>query len=77
MRCSVTETFAFILFVFAVTTFKEDYLRIPFESKNVCGDTVEKPTVVRDYDSATRKVVQTLFQCPEGVDINVVGRLVE
>ena len=41
------------------------------------ADTVEEPAVVADDDSTTGKVLQALFKCTQGVDINVVSGLVK
>ena len=41
------------------------------------GDAIEKPAVVADDDGATAEVLQRLFQGPEGVDVQVVGGLVQ
>ena len=41
------------------------------------ADAVKEPTVVGDDHRTTGKVIQTLLQRTQRVDINVVGRLVE
>ena len=40
-------------------------------------DTVEEPTVVRNDDRTTGEVLQSFFECPECVHIDIVGRFVE
>ena len=35
-------------------------------------DTVEEPTVVRNDDRTTGEVLQSFFECPECVHINIV-----
>ncbi len=41
------------------------------------ADFIQKVAVVRDHDDRVRKVYQELFQPVDGVDIKVVGRLVQ
>ena len=43
----------------------------------MCADTVQEPAVVADDHGAAGKGFQTLFQGAQGVDVDVVGRLVE
>jgi hypothetical protein len=43
----------------------------------VGGDAVEEPAVVADDHGAAGEVLQRLFQGAHGVDVQVVGRLVE
>ncbi len=52
-------------------------LRVAFEGKDVRRDAVEEPAVVRDHDGAAGEVEQRLFERTQGVDVEVVGRLVE
>src|SRR5690606_12663370 len=40
-------------------------------------NTVEEPTVVRNYNGTSGKVLKPFFQSTQGVDIDVVGRFVE
>lgn len=68
---------SFVFFVVGVGAFVVDDLSVGFEGEDVGADAVEEPTVVADYDGAACKVVETFFECAEGVDVDVVGRFVE
>ena len=41
------------------------------------ADAVEEPAVVADDNGASGEIVETFFEGPEGVDVDVVGRFVE
>jgi len=43
----------------------------------MCCNTVKEPAVMGDYNGAAGKIIKTLFQCPECVHVNVIGRLVK
>ena len=77
MRLNVAETLALVLFVFGIGTLEEENLGIPFESQIVGADAVEEPTVVRYDDGTAGEVFETLFKGTQGIDVDVVGRLVE
>ena len=40
-------------------------------------DSIEEPTVMRNDNSTTCKIFQTLFECTQSIDIDIIGRLVE
>ena len=73
----IARLFPLELFVFGVATLVEDHLRIAFEREDVRTDTIQEPTVVRNDHCTTGKVLQTLFQCPQRIDVDIVGRLVK
>src|SRR5690348_11670695 len=50
---------------------------VVFERQDVGRDAVEEPAVVADDDGAAGKVLQRLFERAQGVDVEIVGRLVE
>ena len=77
MRGSVDALIAFPLLVLRVGAFVKDDLRIALEREDVGGDTVQEPTVVRDYHGTAGKVLQTLLQCTQRIYVDVVRRLVE
>ena len=52
-------------------------LAIALEGQNVRGDTVEKPAVVADDHDTAGKLQQGVFERTQGVDVEVVRRLVE
>ena len=40
-------------------------------------DTIQEPAVVRNHNGTSGEVLKSLFQCTEGVHIDIVGRLIE
>ena len=52
-------------------------LAVALEGQDVSGDAVEKPAVVGDDDRAAGEVEQRLLEGAQGVDVEIVGRLVE
>ncbi len=50
---------------------------LAFEGEHVGGDAVEEEPVVVDDDGAAGEVDERLFERPQRVDVEVVGRLVE
>ena len=65
-----------LFFVHAVVAVAPDDL-IVLECEDVRGDAVEKPAVVGDDDGTPAEVDQSFFECPQSIDIEVVGRFVE
>lgn len=41
------------------------------------ADAVEEPSVVTDNDSTARKVLESFLKGAEGINVDIVGRLVE
>ena len=58
----------------AVRSLIEDHLRVTLEREDMRGDTIQKPTVVRDDDGTAGEILQALLQRTQRVDIDVVGR---
>src|SRR5690606_41514107 len=54
-----------------------DRLGVPLERQDVGGDPVEEPAVVADDDRAAGEGGERVLQGPQGIDVEVVGRLVE
>src|SRR6266568_1603539 len=50
---------------------------LALERQHVGGDAVEEPAVVADDDRAAGEILERLLERAQGVDIEVVGRLVE
>src|SRR6266849_9345286 len=50
---------------------------LALEGEHVGGDAVEEPAVVADDDGAAGKILQRLLERAQGVDVEVVGGLVE
>ncbi len=68
----------FVVFlVFRVITVKEQDLAVSLKGQDVRADAVQKPAVVADYDDASGKALQRVFQRAQCVDIQIVGRLVK
>ncbi len=71
------EAPAAIDLVIRVVTLEPHYLALALEGEDVRRHAVEKPAVVCDDDRTAGVVEQRLFKGAQGVDIEVVGRLVE
>ncbi len=71
------EAFAALLFVGLEVAFAPVDVAVAFEGEDVRGDAVQKPAVVADHDHAAGVVEDRLFERPQRIDVEVVGRLVE
>ena len=72
-----TESFLFIRFVLRVIAIEPDNFAVPLKSQDVGRDPVEKPAVVADDDGTAPEVLYGLFQGPQRIHIEVIGRLVQ
>ena len=50
---------------------------VALEGQDVGRDAIEEPAVVTDDDRATGKIEQSVLEGPQGVDVEVVGGLVQ
>ena len=50
---------------------------VAFPREDMRGDAVEEPTVVGDHHSAARELEQRVFEGFQGLDVQIVGGLVE
>src|SRR6185295_16519860 len=66
-----------IRFVFAVVPFEPEHFTVAFERHHVGRDPVQKPAVETADDGAAGEAFQSFFECAQGVDVEIVGRLVE
>src|SRR5262245_40587668 len=66
-----------IFLVRLVVPLVPDRLAIPLEGEDVRRDAVEEPPVVTDHDRTAAEAHQGLFQGPQGIHVEVVGRLVQ
>ena len=64
-------------FVVLIVPLEPHRLAVALECQHVFGDAVEKPAVVSDDHHAAGKPEQRLFQRAQGVDVQIIGRLVE
>ena len=71
------QSLGFVHFIVGIAAFKEEHIAVAFEGQNVCADAIEEPAVVADHYGATGEAFEAFFQGTEGVDVDVVGRLVE
>ena len=71
------EALAAVLLVFRVGPLEEIYLGVALEGQDVGRDAVQEPAVVRDDHGAAGEVLDTFLQGADGVDVHVVGGLVE
>src|SRR6266700_7335193 len=66
-----------VLLVVLEVAFEPFDVAVVLEGQDVGGDAVEEPAVVADDDGAAGEILQRLFQRAQGVDVEIVGRLVE
>src|ERR1700728_2327578 len=66
-----------VRFIFGVVAVKKAYLAFTFEGEDVGCDAVEEPAVVGDDDGTAREIFQGFFERAHGVDVDIVGRLVQ
>ncbi len=71
------QALEFVLFIFGVRAFEEEHIAVALKGENVGANTVEEPSVVANYHSASCKVVKTFLERSQGVHVDVVGRLIE
>ena len=64
-------------FIVLVVTLEPDHLAVTLESEHVGGDAIQEPAVMADDHGAAGEIEKRIFQCPEGVDVEIVGGLVE
>ena len=77
LRGGFTESFLFIRFILRVIAIEPDNFAVPLKSQDVGRDPVEKPAVVADDDGTTPEVFKGLFQRPQRIHGEVIGRLVQ
>ena len=53
---------------------KKNTLESPSKAKDMCTDTVEEPTVVRDNYCTAGEIFQTFFQSTQSVYVDIIGR---
>src|SRR6516165_1500458 len=71
------EAPAAIGLVIGVVAFEPSHLAVTLEGEDMGSDPVEKPASVADDDGAARVLEQRLFESAQGVDIEIVSRLIE
>ena len=67
-----TQPLLAVRFVLAVIPLEPDHLTVPFKRENVGGDPVQEPAIVAADHGAAGKVLQSLFQRPQRIDIEIV-----
>ena len=76
-RLFTPQAFQLIGFVVRIRALEEEHVRVALEGQDMGTDAVEEPAVVADDHGTTCKVFQTFFQRTQGIDVNVIGRLVQ
>ena len=74
-RC--TQTSAAVGFIVGIISLEPYDATVAFESENMCGDSVQKPSVVADDDGASGKILERFLEGAQRVHIEVISRLVE
>src|SRR5262245_65706556 len=75
--CLSTQASPSVLLVCLEVALEPGDLRITLEGQHVRRDAVQEPAVVRDDHRAAREREQRLLERAQGVDVEVVRRLVE
>src|SRR5258706_4197210 len=76
-RAFFAEALLLVLFIVVIVAVEERDLRIAFERQDMSRDPVEKPAIVRDHQDAAGEFEQCVLERPQGLDIEIVRRLVE
>ena len=63
--------------VFGIVAVEPDHPAVAFKGQDMGGDAIQEPAVMADDDSAAGEVFEGLFQGPQGVDIEVIGRFIK
>src|SRR3954447_25686636 len=71
------EPLDLVLLVVLEVALEPEPLRVALVGEDVRRHAVEEPPVVADHHSATRELEQGAFQAGQGLDVEVVGGLVE
>src|SRR5438105_14535464 len=73
----LAETLLALRFIGLVIPFTPDRFAVAFKGENMRDDAVEEPAVVADDHGAAAEAQKRLFQGPQRIHVQVVGRLVE
>jgi hypothetical protein len=73
----LAEAALLVFLVLAVVALEELDVRVALEGEDVGGDAVEEPAVVADHEGVAGELQQRVFERAQGLDVEVVGRLVE
>lgn len=71
------QTLTLVGFVLVVVAVKEHHLTVAFKGKNVRGNTVKEPAVMRGHHRAARKFKERFFQSTQRFNVKVVGGFVK
>jgi hypothetical protein len=63
--------------VVGIVALEPDHLRIALERQDMCGDAIEEPAIMADDHRAAGEHQQRLFQRAQGLDVQIIGRLVQ
>src|SRR5215218_7402343 len=72
-----TEPLDLVLLVVLEVALEPEPLRLALVGEDVRRDAVQEPPVVADHHGAAREVLERGLEAAEGLDVEVVGRLVE
>src|SRR5579863_2839034 len=69
--------FPVVLDIFLIVPLEPDDLGVALEGEDVSGDSIEEPAIMRDDDRAAGERHQCILERAQGLDIQIVGGLVE
>ena len=73
----IAEAALLVFLILRICSLEEVYLRIALECEDMSRNTVEEPTVMRNYNRTSGKVLKAFLKSTDCIYVNVVGRLVE
>ena len=76
-RCVGAQTLSAIRFILCPIPLKKRYTAVSFKGEDMGGDTVQKLSIVADDHRAAAEIKKGFFQGPQGVDVQVVGGLIQ
>ena len=72
-----TYSIAALSFVRLKVSFAPVNVTVTLESQNVRRDSIEEPSIVRDYHDAANEAEDRFLEGSQRIDIQIVGRFVE
>ena len=66
-----------VALIISIIALEPHSLAVSFKSQNMSGNTVEEPAIMGNHQHAAGEIHQGFFQCPQCLDIKVIGRFIE
>ena len=72
-----TQASAAVGFIVGIISFEPYHSAITLKSQNVCGDAIQKPSIVTDDHGASGEIFERFLKSAQRVHIEIIRRLVE